>query len=428
VPLPHAGLFAHNAAKHAEPLQPMTQATVLNRILQPQAAPVAGHATALVLMGGGARTAYQAGVLKGIVRILELQRALPQRNPFPVVVGTSAGSINATFFACRCLRWRDAIDAMEALWGGLHTGDIYRADLPNIAASGFRWLSLMALGWLVRRRPRALLDNTPLAGTLNRALDFPQLDEAITQGALHALAVTASSYTSGEHISFVQGTARVQPWSRPGRRALLQSITVDHLLASSAIPFVFPATPLWVGDALRGHSEYFGDGSMRQLSPLSPAIHLGASKILAIGVGRAEQPAPAGIKPPEPSLAQIAGHSMATVFFDTLRADAEQTQRLNDALAQLPASIAERLSYRPVDVLLFLPSQPLEKIASDHVQAMPKPVRGLLRALGATEVAGAGLASYLLFEPEFTTALIELGERDAFERKAQVLKFFDVPQ
>ncbi|MDE2047399.1 MAG: patatin-like phospholipase family protein, partial [Betaproteobacteria bacterium] len=269
-------------------LPDMTRTTVLDHLAQAPPEPRAAHHTALVLMGGGARTAYQAGVLRGVLRILELQRAAPADNPFPVVVGTSAGSINATFFACRCEDWRGAVRDLERMWTSLHTRDVYFASLPRVAASGVRWLSLLALGWLVRRRPRALLDNTPLAGTLNRVLDFPQLDSAIARGALHAVAVTASSYTSGEHISFVQGAAAVQPWQRPGRRALLQPITVDHLLASSAIPFVFPASPLWVDDGALGHSEFFGDGSMRQLSPLSPAIHLGASRILAIGVGRAD--------------------------------------------------------------------------------------------------------------------------------------------
>jgi NTE family protein len=407
----------------------MTFTTVMTHVSRLAQDPAARRErAALVLMGGGARTAYQAGVLRGIAQILDAQAKPLQHNPFKIIVGTSAGSINAAFYACRCLRWRQAIDEMEALWKSLHTGDVYRADLPNVAATGMRWLSLLALGWVVRKRPKFLLDNTPLAATLNRKMDFPQLDAALQAGAIEAIGITASSYTSGEHLTYVQSQGEVHGWQRPGRRAVMQPITVDHLLASSAIPFVFPATPLWRDDTQR--VEFFGDGSMRQLSPLSPAIHLGATRILAIGVGRAEDATPATpasgtpAAKAQPSLAQIAGHSMATVFYDTLRSDVEQTQRLNEALLGLPATVSERLPYRPIDVLMFLPSRSLEALAMEHVQHMPRPVHGLLRSLGATEQAGAGLASYLLFEPPFCQALIELGIRDAFAQKAAVLQFF----
>jgi NTE family protein len=407
----------------------MTFTTVMTHVSRLAQDPAARRErAALVLMGGGARTAYQAGVLRGIAQILDAQAKPLQHNPFKIIVGTSAGSINAAFYACRCLRWRQAIDEMEALWKSLHTADVYRADLPNVAATGMRWLSLLALGWVVRKRPKFLLDNTPLAATLNRKMDFPQLDAALQAGAIEAIGITASSYTSGEHLTYVQSQGEVHGWQRPGRRAVMQPITVDHLLASSAIPFVFPATPLWRDDTQR--VEFFGDGSMRQLSPLSPAIHLGATRILAIGVGRAEDATPATpasgtpAAKAQPSLAQIAGHSMATVFYDTLRSDVEQTQRLNEALLGLPATVSERLPYRPIDVLMFLPSRSLEALAMEHVQHMPRPVHGLLRSLGATEQAGAGLASYLLFEPPFCQALIELGIRDAFAQKAAVLQFF----
>jgi NTE family protein len=441
--------------------------------------------TALLLMGGGARTAYQAGVLRGIAKILELQRAVPPLNPFQIIVGTSAGSINAAFLACRALKWRQAIDDMAALWLALHVPDVYEHDMPRLAASGNRWLSMIGLGSHLRGRVReglhALLDATPLRDTLSRAMDFPQLDRAIDAGVLHALGVTASSYTSGDHITFVQGAEAVKTWQRPGRRALKQAITIDHLLASSAIPFIFAPVPLFLDE----HVEYFGDGSMRQLSPLSPTIHLGASKILAIGVGRAVDapgsPLPAGstqmmyaphdtavyaplpglreigaatqggaplpaaadapgeaadapgAAPHEdfavgqmPSLAQVAGHAMATVFLDTLRSDVEQTLRLNDALRRLPADVAERLAFRPIEVLMFLPSQPIESLATAFVERAPKPVRGMLRALGAGEKSGAGLASYLLFEPDFIGALVALGESDAFARKDEVRQFFDL--
>jgi NTE family protein len=404
----------------------MTTATLITKLADLHQAP-GKRKTALLLMGGGARTAYQAGVLRGIAKILELQHALPSVNPFQVVVGTSAGSINAAYFACRALRWRAALDEMAAMWQQLHVGDVYEIDLPKSAASARRWLSLVGLGMHVRNRSRsglqAMLDGTPLTATLSRQMDFPGLDKAISAGVMHALGVTTSSYSSGEHITFVQGHHSVKPWLRPGRRAVMQGISTDHLLASSAIPFIFAPVPLYLDNRV----EHFGDGSMRQLSPLSPTIHLGASRILAIGVGRAaDSAAPAKSANPmnKPSLAQVAGHSMATVFLDTLRSDVEQTQRLNDALRQLPAEVADRLSFKPIDILMFLPSQPLEHMASSYIAKAPKAVRGLMRALGANESAGAGLASYLLFEPDFANALIELGEADAFARKAEVVEFF----
>jgi NTE family protein len=407
----------------------MTFTTVVTHVSQLANEPTARQdRVALLLMGGGARTAYQAGVLRGIAQILDTQPHQLRHNPFKIIVGTSAGSINAAFYACRSLRWRQAIDEMEELWGSLHTADVYCADLPKFAFTGMRWLSLLALGWAVRKRPRFLLDNTPLATTLNRQMDFPQLDAALQAGAIEALGITTSSYSSGEHITYVQSNTEQHGWQRPGRRAVMQPITVDHLLASSAIPFVFPATPLWRDDTQQ--VEFFGDGSMRQLSPLSPAIHLGATRILAIGVGRAaressDMVSSASSRATQPSLAQIAGHSMATVFYDTLRSDVEQTQRLNDALRVLPTEVSARLPYRPIEVLLFLPSQPLEALALQHVHQMPRPVQSLLSGLGATEQAGAGLASYLLFEPQYCQALIELGVRDALAQKSAVLKFFN---
>lgn len=403
----------------------MTTATLITRLSDLHQTP--SRKTALLLMGGGARTAYQAGVLRGIVKILELQRALPVVNPFQIVVGTSAGSINAAFFACRALRWRAALDEMQAMWQSLHVPDVYQTDMPQSAASSMRWLSMLGVGMHVRSRSRsglqALLDNSPLNATLSRAMDFPGLDKAIHAGVIHALGITASSYTSGEHITFVQGASSIKPWLRPGRRAVMQGIGVDHLMASSAIPFIFSPVPLY----LDSHVEHFGDGSMRQLSPLSPTIHLGASRILAIGVGRGSDTAlnTTGM-PAKPTLAQVAGHSMATVFLDTLRSDVEQTQRLNDALRQLPAEVADRLAFKPLEILMFLPSQPLEQMAGSFISRAPKAVRGLMRALGATETSGAGLASYLLFEPDFTNALIELGEADAFARKQAVIDFFDL--
>ncbi|MCE1163748.1 MAG: patatin-like phospholipase family protein, partial [Thiomonas sp.] len=235
---------------------------------------------ALVLLGGGARTAYQAGALAGVADILREARWPAQRNPFPVVCGTSAGAINAAYFASRCTDWPRALYDMQDLWSRLQVHDVFEVGSLQLLRGGARWIALMALGWLIKQHPRALLDNTPLAQTLTRLLPFEAVGEAIQSGALRALSVATSSYTSGRHITFFQARPEVQPWRRPGLWGIAQPIGVAHLLASSALPFVFPAVPL-AGEV---GPEYFGDGAMRQLAPLAPAIHLGAERALAIGV------------------------------------------------------------------------------------------------------------------------------------------------
>jgi NTE family protein len=261
------------------------------------------------------------------------------------------------------------------------------------------------------------------------------VESALESGALHALAVTASSYSSGTHWTFchTKSDARNKPWQRPGRRAVFEPITIEHLMASSAIPLLFPATPLWVDS----HREFFGDGSMRQISPLSPALHLGAHKVLVIGVGQPERAgfadakntgAPSRTAAP-PSLGGIMGHAMASVFHDTLQSDVEQALRMNDTLGQLPREIAGVLPYRSVQVMAMHPSASLDALAQTYAHTLPSATRNTLAGLGAMgqkggESGGASLASYLLFEPGFTQALMEQGQRDAYALKAELLAFF----
>jgi NTE family protein len=387
----------------------------------------ANHKTGLFLTGGGARGAYQVGVLQAILALLSAHGWPAKKNPFDIVSGTSAGAINATAFACRADNFEESVTRLVSVWRHFEVEQVYRADSFGVIRSGARWLSLLSFGWLLRKwhanPPNSLLDNGPLITLLHRMLDLPRLDAALESGALHALAVSASSYTAGYHMTFYQSAQDIPSWDRTHRHAIQQQISIDHLLASSAIPLIFPAVPLYCND----RCEYFGDGSMRELAPLSPAIHLGASKLLVIGGGHI-----GGARPDlapfsgYPSLAQIAGHAMSSIFLDGLSVDLERLGRINNTLSVMTPEQLQNSALRPVEFLAITPSQPLELIASRHIHSLPLPIRTLLSAIGATERRGAALASYLLFESSYTNALIELGQRDTYARKSEVLQFFGV--
>ncbi|MBB5390758.1 MULTISPECIES: patatin-like phospholipase family protein [unclassified Herbaspirillum] len=385
------------------------------------------HKTGLILTGGGARAAYQVGVLNALSLIL-LESGWPvHSNPFPIICGTSAGAINATALACRADDFGEAVRELMAVWANFKVEQVYRADSLGILRSGARWLSLFSFGWLLRKwrahPPNSLLDNTPLVSMLHRLLDLPRLDEAMAEGKLHALAVTASSYTSGQHVTFYQCQDEIEPWRRTQRLAIRDQIGIDHLLASSAIPFIFPAIPVYIN----GRCEYCGDGSMRQIAPISPAIHLGASKVLVIGAGRmGEEGENAPTNTPQyPSLAQVAGHAMSSIFLDGLSADIERTNRVNQTLSVLTPEQRARTPLKPIETLVISPSQRIDSIASRHVASLPRPIRTLLGGIGATEARGSALASYLLFEKSFTRELIALGESDTYGKRDEVLAFFE---
>ena len=387
--------------------------------------------TALVLSGGGARAAYQVGVLRALVRIRReaLGPVARLRNPFGVICGTSAGAINASVLAANADRFEATVELLGKVWQSFSAEQVYRADSLGVIRSGAQWLTMLSVGWLIARwrraRPRSLLDNAPLAQLLLSMVPLQRLPMMFEQRHLHALAVTASSYTSGEHFTFFDAAQPIEPWQRSQRMAVQTRLSQAHLLASSAIPFVFPATALEVN----GEPGWFGDGSMRQTAPLSPAVHLGAQRLLIIGAGRMQEPSGRVVASHDyPNLAQIAGHAMASIFLDALAVDIERMKRINRTLALLPDSALADTTLRPLEALVISPSQRLDDIAARHLPALPAPVRALLRGVGVggqgEQARGSALASYLLFEAPFTRELMALGEADTEARKDEVLRFF----
>ncbi len=365
----------------------------------------------LVLTGGGARAAYQVGVLRAVSAMLPKGA----RNPFPVICGTSAGAINATSIAVSARNFHEGVRQLVEVWENFHVNQVYRSDPIGMLYNSVRVLASLLLN---RHSAISLLDDSPLTKLLGHRLPFRGIQKSIKSGALHALGITAWGYTSGQSVTFYQGAENITPWDRKRRVGISTNIGVEHLAASSAIPFLFPAMKI--------NREYFGDGSMRQLAPISPALHLGAERILVIGVHDTKNAQPDRVKIVSyPPMAQIAGHVMNSIFLDSLDVDLERLQRINEIIQLIPRGTLENSSMqlRPIKSMVISPSEEINKIAEQYAHTLPLTMRLAYRAIGAMGRDGSTLLSYLLFEKPFCQALIKLGHQDTMSHKSEILQF-----
>ncbi|CAA0119997.1 patatin-like phospholipase family protein [Zhongshania aliphaticivorans] len=372
--------------------------------------------TAMVLPGGGARAAYQVGVLKALA---EIHGSRPG-NPFPILAGTSAGGINAVSMAAGAHHFTGTVEKLEMLWRNLSTDKIYRADFFGVMRNVLRLAISLFNSGSSGGKPVALLDNSPLRALLNEHVKFENIGRNILNGDLDALCLTAMNYTQGVSETFFQGGPQYAGWQRWRRQGLATPIQLQHLMASSAIPTIFPPAKLG--------RDYYGDGALRQLTPISPVIHLGANRVLVIpanGHKRQYPKLPQEIK--SPGFGQIIGHLLNSAFIDSIETDIERLERINELVRLIPDEDHSMMGKEllPIDCLVISPSEDIDRIADEHVNELPRSLRMFLRRTGSTGNSGGGvsIASYLLFTPEYCGKLIDLGYRDGMAQREQLETF-----
>jgi NTE family protein len=370
--------------------------------------------TGLILPGGGARNAYQAGVLKAIGDMLPEDA----ENPFPVICGSSSGALNAVLLASSATRFQEGVDRLYGIWANFHVGKVFKTDGWTAFRSGVRWAASFALaGFGKGHQPRSVLDNSPLRHLLESHIRFARIQQALDSGALRAVSVTASGYTSGLSVTYYQGVNELLPWKRTRRVGQPTELTLSHLMASSAIPVLFPAVKL--------RNEYFGDGSMRQTAPLSPALHMGANRLLIIGVRGpgVDNPSEEGGDVPYPSFGQISGYIFDTLFMDSLDADIERMRRINHTITETRDKRVEckDTALRQIDYLVISPSRDIREIVARYVDNFPRSLRILLKGIGAVAREGRPLMSYLMFDAPYCKELMELGYADGMAAREQIL-------
>ncbi len=380
-----------------------------------------GTKIGLVLSGGGARAAYQVGVLKAVAE------TLPEdiNNPFPIICGTSAGAINTLAIAGRAGPFRLRVKKLEAIWRQLDAEKIYRTDFFGVLKNSLNmFFSFFHSGYALGK-PKALLDNTPLRELLENYVRFRHVDEAIAAGELDAVCITAVSYSTGKSVTFFQGTKDHEPWERSRRVGIKTALTIDHLMASSAIPMMFPA--IQIGD------RYFGDGAVRQLKPISPALHLGADKIFVVGVSdNPTQQQQRTLINHSPSIAQIIGHMFNSAFIDSMESDLETLQNINRLAEQMTPNERHKKGVsdlKPVEFMAILPSKPIDQLACEYLDELPRSIKLFLKLTGATaQGGGISAASYLLFSRGFCRKLLELGYQDGLAQRDDIIEFFNIDQ
>lgn len=362
---------------------------------------------ALVLTGGGARAAYQAGVLKAVAQLL------PQHpNPFRIIVGTSAGAVSAAVIASRAWQWQQAVHDIEQVWAGFHVDQVFEAGTWPMLKAGAHWLASLGSGGLLLDPPASLFSNHPLRRLLQRSIAWTGLGRSLRRADLDALALCSSGYVSGKSVAYFAARQGVDNWTRPQHLGRRTRLTLDHLMASLAVPLLFPAQRLG--------GEFHGDGAMRQLAPLSPAAHLGATRLLVVGLRAAQEPDPAPPQQLPPGPAQVLGFALNNLFADQVTTDLQQLQRINLLVAHAPQAVPRM---RHIDTLLLAPSEDPAAVAQRHLGCLPRSLRTLLRVGGARGGGGARLASYLMFESPYTRELIALGHRDALARGPELVAF-----
>lgn len=369
--------------------------------------------TALVLSGGGARAAYQVGVLKAVSELLPGQAA----SPFSVLCGTSSGALNATRLACHSENFAGSVQALELLWSELDSKQVHRVGYRHLLGSVLRLLGSFFRHGKPGGRALSLLDNTPLREMLEQHIDLHRLELMMSEGHLHALCISALGYSSGSNLFFFQGEEEIQSWNASARVGVRCKLSYDHIMASMALPTIFPAVKI--------NREYFGDGALRQTAPLSAALHLGAKKLFVIGVaGGAGRTPEREVVVHSPTLAQVMGQLINSAFIDSLAEDMIMLERFNRFAECMTLEQREQLNVKPIELLVIEPTVKFDQLASEYTRYLPKSMQRLLSITGANLSRNSNLASYILFEKEYCMQLIRCGYVDAMKQETAIINFF----